>query len=180
MRADAQRNYDRILATAREAFREHGGGASLDDIAKRAGVGPGTLYRHFPTREALQEAVYRETTNEICERGRELARTAEPGVALDTWLELFIENCSSNRGLSRALMESTGKETEMFVATHVAIRAVVNMLIDRAEAAGEVRPGRVSTDVLRLVNGVALAVEAGGDKGMGGMLDIVLAGLRPR
>lgn len=179
MRADAQRNYDRLLATARDAFHEHGGAASLDDIAKRAGVGPGTLYRHFPTREALQEAVYREATLEMCERGRELARTAEPGVALDTWLGLFVENCSSNRGLSRALMESTGKEAEMFVSTHKEITDVVTMLLDIAVAAGEVRPGLVTTDVLRVVNGVALAVEAGSGPA-DGMLAIVLAGLRPR
>ena len=179
MRADAQRNYDKLVATAREVFREQGGGASLDEIAKRAGVGPGTLYRHFPTREVLLEVVYRESTAALCERARELAATLDPGAALDAWLALFVENCSANRGLSRALVESTGKETEMFVATHAAITDVVTGLLSAAEAAGAVRPGLKPRDVMRVVNGVALAGEMGGGD-VDGLLEIVLSGLRPR
>jgi AcrR family transcriptional regulator len=179
MRADAQRNRDKLIATARDVFQEQGAGASLDEIAKRAGVGPGTLYRHFPTREALQEVVYRETTLAICERGRELSATLEPGAALDAWLALFVENCSANRGLSRALVESTGKDTETFAAAHAAITACVTDLLTRAEAAGAVRPGLSPRDVMRLVNGVALAGEMGGGD-IDGLLEIVLSGLRPR
>lgn len=179
MRADARRNRERVLVAARALFAEHGAGASLDDVARRAGVGPGTLYRHFPNREALQEAVYRESIEDVCARGRELGSTLSPGAALDRWLELLVEHMASRRGLAEALVASAGKDSEVFVACHRALHDTGGELVERAQAAGAVRADLEHRDLLWLVHGVAQAAEGdGGDARAARMLAITLAGLR--
>ncbi len=106
MRADARRNYERLVATATAAFAERGAEASLDDIARRAGVGSGTLYRHFPTRQALLEAVYRDQVEELCSQARELLASPSPGDAFATWLRAMASYMTTKRGLS-SLMTPT-------------------------------------------------------------------------
>ena len=102
-RADAQRNVERLIAAAREAFTAHGPNAPLDDIARTAGVGAGTLYRHFPTRLALFEAVYRDSVERLCADGEWLAATEPPAEALVDWLKGFVTVVSQKRGLAAAL-----------------------------------------------------------------------------
>src|SRR6266540_7034598 len=122
MRADARRNYERLLAAARTAFTEHGADASLDDIARRAGVGPGTLYRHFPTRQALQEAAYLDGFRKLCERAHTLADSLPPDEALAAWMHDLAGYLATKRGLSAALMSTLDKSSEVFTTTHTAMR----------------------------------------------------------
>src|SRR3954471_15202336 len=107
-RADARRNYDKLVAAATEAFTEHGTDASLEDIARRAGVGIGTLYRHFPNRTALMGAVFQGEMNALLTRSRELAKAPQPCTALVDWLRAIVQHASTYRGLAQALMACSG------------------------------------------------------------------------
>ena len=158
-RADAQRNIDRLIVAAREAFTEHGASASLDDIARRAGVGPGTLYRHFPTRQALIEAVYREGVASLCATGDRLRETEPPADAFVDWLRAFADYAAQKRGLAGALMETIGKDSPLFAEVHAMITATGSALLDRAKAAGAIRPDVALGDVIRLVSALAHAGE---------------------
>src|SRR2546425_2195928 len=111
MRADARRNYEKLINAAREVFTEHGADASLDEIAKRAGVGPGTLYRHFPNRRALQEATYRDGVEQLCTKAYMLAESAEPEQALVAWLHECIGYITDKRCLADALMIKENKDS---------------------------------------------------------------------
>src|SRR5689334_1374792 len=133
MRADAQRNRDRLTAAAQEVFSEHGAGASLDEVAKRAGVGPGTLYRHFPTREALQAAVYRDAVERLCAAGEQLRAHADARQALVEWMRLLLDHMIARRGLAEALVNALGKQGEVFVVSHRVLHEVGAALVDRAK-----------------------------------------------
>jgi AcrR family transcriptional regulator len=164
MRADARRNRDRLIAVAREAFAERGADASLDDIARRAGVGPGTLYRHFPTRMALMEAVYRDSVEALCTEGRDLLASPSPGDALATWLRSFLAYAGTKRGLARALMAAAGEEKPaFFAACHDMIGDAGSALLVRAQEAGAVRPDVQLWDLLKLVSGIAMTCEQAHD-----------------
>jgi AcrR family transcriptional regulator len=180
MRADARRNRERLLAVAVEAFTQHGADASLDDIARRAGVGPGTLYRHFPTRQALHEAAYREGVDDLCARGRQLLETLDPGAAFDAWLRIFVDYLGGKRGLAAALMATQDKSSELFVGCHQAIHMVGGLLLDNAKRVGAVRPDVSLSEVLRLINAIGLATEQQPDRAeqAGRLVTIVLDGLR--
>src|SRR5437867_2707 len=122
MRADAVRNRERLVAAAIAAFTENGADASLDDIARRAGVGPGTLYRHFPTRQALQEAAYLEGVQSLAARAQALADSPlPPDEALAAWMRSLADYLSTKRGLSAALLRTLDKSSEIFVSTHKTI-----------------------------------------------------------
>lgn len=180
MRADARRNREKLVAVAEEAFAEHGAGASLDDIAKRAGVGPGTLYRHFPTREALQEAVYRGAIEELAARGAALAATLEPGPALEAWVRMVVEHMGARRDLATALTESRGKRSEVFVDSHRLMHSTGERLVEGAKAANAVRADLDHRDLLWMAHGAAQAGE--GDDGpqrVERLLSVLLAGMRP-
>jgi AcrR family transcriptional regulator len=181
MRADARRNREQLVAAAIAAFTEHGADASLDDIARRAGVGPGTLYRHFPTRQALQEAAYLEGIHNLCERAYELADELPPGEALSVWMHDLAGYLATKRGLSAALLSTLDKSSEVFTTTHDAIRKAGGTLVDGAVAAGKVRPDLTINDILKLVNGVGIACESHSDRQAqtNRLLAIVIAGLRP-
>lgn len=179
MRADARRNYERLLVAGQEAFAEHGDAATLDDIARRAGVGPGTLYRHFPNREALLEAIYRDATDDLCKRGSALAELDDAGLVLRSWLELLVGYLTAKRGLPRQMLESLAAHSDLDASTHNAIHDVTSHLLDKAKAAGVVRADAAATDLLWLTNGVALAAKGpGGDERAERMLGIVIDGLR--
>jgi AcrR family transcriptional regulator len=182
MRADAVRNRERLLAAAVDVFTEHGADASLDEIAKRAGVGPGTLYRHFPTRLALQEAAYRESVEALCAKGYQLAERLEPAAALAEWLRLFVDYLGEKRGLSAALLATQDKMSELFVSCHQAIYAAGEQLLAAAKQAGAVRDDLTLAEILRLVNGIGLATEKLPDRAeaAGRLLALVLDGLRSR
>lgn len=177
MRADARRNRERLLAAATAAFAEHGADAPLEDIARRAGVGIGTLYRHFPTRLDLQESVFRSQVEAVCARGRALAAGPSPGDAFAAWLHVLAGYLVTKRGLSRALMETLGKDSELISSCSQVLRETVAQLLERAQQAGAVRPDVTALDVMRLVHGIGVATEqAPGDAGR--LLSLMLEGLR--
>ncbi|MER8033214.1 helix-turn-helix domain-containing protein [Streptomyces bauhiniae] len=160
MRADARRNHTRLLKVATEAFAEHGEGASLDDIAKRAGVGSGTLYRHFPTRRALLEAAYAARIAALGERGEELSRSLPPGEALTEWLHEVCVATIQVRGL-KTLLGTAATDTPLTTCGTV-VKSTAARLLEAAQSQGTLRPDLTPTDLLRLTQGVATAAELGG------------------
>nr|WP_306318010.1 MULTISPECIES: TetR/AcrR family transcriptional regulator [unclassified Streptomyces] len=159
MRADARRNYDRLLAQARIAFAEHGTGASLEDVARGAGVGIGTLYRHFPNRHALMSAVFEEAVSDLLDRSRALLDAPQPCAALVTWLREIITHASEYRGLSRALMSASQDASSALARCSDPMREAGQALLSRAQRVGAVRSDVSITDLLQLTNAIALAAE---------------------
>ncbi|MYX72161.1 TetR/AcrR family transcriptional regulator [Streptomyces sp. SID3915] len=159
MRADARRNYDRLLGEARTSFAEHGTDASLEDIARRAGVGIGTLYRHFPNRHALMNAVFQEALTALLTRSRELAGSEQPCTALVEWLGAIVSHAGEYRGLAQALMSASVDRTSALTECHVPLRQAGARLLERAQASGAVRADVSIDDLLQLTNAIALAAE---------------------
>ena len=183
LRADARRNRERLIAAARAAFAERGAEASLDDIARRAGVGPGTLYRHFPTRMDLMEAVYRDGVESLCAEADELLTSPSPGDALASWLRRLLAYVSTKRGLASALMAVAGEEKPpVFAACHDMITDSGTALLTRAQEAGVVRSDVQLWDLIKLVNGIALASEQAPDCAAMAdrLLGLVMDGVRAR
>ncbi|MEU8688744.1 helix-turn-helix domain-containing protein [Streptomyces sp. NPDC048665] len=166
MRADARRNYERLLKVAAQAFAEHGESASLDDIAKRAGVGTGTLYRHFPTRQALLEAAYVDRIEALGARADELAAQLPPGEALMEWLYELCVGTIQVRGL-KALLGSavTDGSTAALPACGTPVRGAAGRLIEAARAEGFLRADLEPVELLRLAHGVATASELADGEG---------------
>ncbi|MEU3463687.1 helix-turn-helix domain-containing protein [Streptomyces sp. NPDC006733] len=156
MRADAQRNYDRLLAEARQAFIVHGTDASLEDIARHAGVGIGTLYRHFPDRYALMNAVFEQEVELLTAGAEELLTADSPTDALVRWLRMVAVHSTMYRGLSAAIMAAD--EAKM-VACKLPLRAAGGALLERAQRAGEVRADATIADLLKLTNAIVLVAE---------------------
>ncbi|MFI5954274.1 TetR/AcrR family transcriptional regulator [Cryptosporangium sp. NPDC051539] len=179
-RADARRNYDRLLDAAREAVAAHGADASLDDIARRAGVGSGTLYRHFPSRAALLEAVFHDQVEALLEQADALCVHTDPGTALDRWLQAVLQHSIRYRGLAASLRAALVREGADLTWCHAAMTAAADRLVIRAKAAGAIRPEVAAGDLLKLINGLALAnVDcADADEGSARMLGYLLAGIR--
>jgi AcrR family transcriptional regulator len=180
MRADARRNYERLLTEARGSFAEHGTDASLEDVARRAGVGIGTLYRHFPTRQALLSAVFQEALAALLERSRGLAGAERPCGALVEWLRALITHAGEYRGLSRALMSASHDENSALSQCSVPLRAAGERLLVRAQQAGHVRPEVSIDDLMQLTNAIALAAEQSpGDPELADrLLTLTLTGLK--
>ncbi|HET8631976.1 MAG TPA: helix-turn-helix domain-containing protein [Thermomicrobiales bacterium] len=178
LRADARRNYERLLTAAAGAFAEQGPGACLEDIARCAGVGIGTLYRHFPTRQALLEGVYRDRIEALTAEAEALRDAPDPGDALAAWLRSVLAHNLAQRGLKEALLSEGG--TELAAACKAELHDAGAVLVARAEAAGAVRPGLEIGDLLRLVYGIALATERAPDgrSQADRLLAIMLDGLR--
>jgi AcrR family transcriptional regulator len=176
-RADARRNYERLVTVAREAFTEHGAEASLDDIARRAAVGPGTLYRHFPRREALLAAVYREDVEALAEQANDLAATLPPDEALHAWLRLQLDYLKAKRGLGSALTTMLANDSETLAWCKDTLRGALRDLLVRAQQAGVVRADVDPPLVLRLVHGVGVASESAPEDA-DRLLAVVLDGLR--
>lgn len=179
MRADAQRNYARLLTAAKEAFGEQGADAPLDDIAKRAGVGAGTLYRHFPTREALLAAVYRDDIAELSGQAYELLEKLPPGEALAEWMRMQVAYTIRKRGLGTALITAVGKDSELFAWCRDALRGAGAALLHAAQQAGTVRTDVDSADLLRLGHSIAVATEHS-PQDAERLLTVVLDGLRTK
>ncbi|WP_260859535.1 TetR/AcrR family transcriptional regulator [Streptomyces cupreus] len=181
MRADARRNHERLLTEARTAFAEHGTDASLEDVARRAGVGIGTLYRHFPNRHALLSAVFEDAVSDLLSRARELSRAPEPCGALVTWLREMVEHASEYRGLSRALMSVTNDDTSALARCSDPIREAGSELLTRAQDAGTIREDVAIADLLQLTHAIALAAgETPGDPELADrLLMLTLRGLKP-
>jgi AcrR family transcriptional regulator len=179
MRADARRSHERLLTAAAEAFTEKGAEAPLEDIAKRAGVGIGTLYRHFPTRLDLQEAVYRTQVSVVCAQGEDLIDGPSPGDAFGSWLRALASYLVTKRGLASALIAAKGKDSEVISLCSQNIRATADRLLQRAQAAGTVRADLTAMDVMMLVHGVVVATERTPEQA-DRLLSLTLDGLRAR
>ncbi|WBQ04929.1 TetR/AcrR family transcriptional regulator [Kribbella sp. CA-293567] len=176
-RADAARNYDLLVAAGREAFAEHGTDASLEEIARRAGVGIGTLYRRFPNRTALLEAVYVDEIQSVCNRAYGFADELGPYDALAAWLRSFVDYSVSKKSLAGELTVALGKDSEFFTACKTNVRDAGELLLEAAKADGSVRPELQLMDILRLVGGITMGRDMSREQA-GRLLEIVLAGLR--
>jgi AcrR family transcriptional regulator len=181
LRADARRNQERLIAAARVAFASEGPNAPLDDISRAAGVGAGTLYRHFPTRLALLEAVYRDSVERLCAEGGRLAGSEVPAEALVDWLRGFVGVVSQKRGLAAALTDE-GEASELFAQCHSMINATGGVLLDRAKAAGAVRDDVPLGDVLKMAKAFANVAEGSpeGPAVAERLLVLAMDGLRSR
>ena len=178
-RADAERNRLALLAAAKTVFAEKGATASLDEIARMAGVGAGTLYRHFPTRDALVEALYRNETDQLIAAGALLARTQPPVQALREWLLLFVDFIATKHGIYE-LLNAIGRGTsELYSATSAKITQAVTFLVARAAESGEIRLDLDPHALLRACAGVA-NINAGpdGKREAKRLVDILIAGIR--
>ena len=157
LRADAQRNRDRLLEAAVRAFSQDRPDVTLDAIAKDAGVGIGTLYRHFPTREALVEAAYRSELDRLCDAAAGLLRDLPPDQALRAWMDRFVDYMTTKRGMADALRAVIASGGNPFAHSRDRLIAAITTLLSRAAAGGAVRPDVEPADVLTSLSGVSLA-----------------------
>ena len=178
-RADAQRNHDLVLAAAKEIFDEQGVGAPLDEIARRAGVGNATMYRHFPTRRELVIAVYADEVTELCALGESLLGDESPADALFTWLRAFITHIATKRELPLALTDDRqGERSALFDTWHQAMHSTASALLARAQQSADIRADLDVSDLLALVHGAALT---GADaEQTSRLLTLIRSGVDPR
>jgi AcrR family transcriptional regulator len=179
-RSDAQLNRERILVVAKEAFAKSGAKASLDDIAKKAGVGPGTLYRHFPSREDLLKAVYQAAAEKLAKAAAEFAGTLAPIDALRAWMMLFVDYLADKQIIAPALNALIDDPHKLYEASYGQIWEAVRSLVRRAIKSGEIREDLDAIDLLRALVGVA-SVGASPDwqQSARKLVDILIAGSRP-
>lgn len=179
MRADARRNRDLLMATTATVFAEKGVDASLEEIARRANVGIGTLYRHFPTRDALIEAVYRRELDLLCDGIDELLAQNRADVALAMWMHRFVEYVAKKRGMAMALKAVLGADSELFAYSHQRIRSSLGALVEAAVRAGTIRSDVDSEDLLRAMSGICMASDTPGwSDRTARLVDLLLDGLR--
>ncbi|MGA2420984.1 MAG: TetR/AcrR family transcriptional regulator [Candidatus Acidiferrum sp.] len=179
-RTDAQQNRQRILEIAKQAFTRDGANASLDDIAKRARVGPGTLYRHFPTRDALIEAVYHAEVEKLAAAADGFAKALPPLEALRAWMLLFIDYMAAKLIIAPALNTVVGGPSRLYEGSRGQIRGALESLTQRAIRSGDLRGNLDPNDLLRALIGVAL-IPATPDWQLSAkrLVDILIAGSRP-
>ncbi|HTO62767.1 MAG TPA: TetR/AcrR family transcriptional regulator [Bradyrhizobium sp.] len=179
-RADAVRNRERVLEAAKAVFSAGGPDASLEAVARRAGVGIGTLYRHFPTREALFEAVYRREVEQLGELSEQLKSEREPVEALRQWLRSTVEFVATKKGMTAALaLAAHGKSSELTAFSFDRLTRAVGALLDRAVAAGEIRADMSPEDLLRALIGMCyLHDQPGWQQSVIRLLDVFIDGLR--
>ncbi|RSM78467.1 TetR/AcrR family transcriptional regulator [Amycolatopsis sp. WAC 01375] len=178
MRADARRNYERIVAVAKEAFTADGVDVPADDIAKRAGVGAGTLYRHFPTRDKLIEAVYRDEIDGLAQQAYDLLDELPPGKALETWLATHVIYVVEKHGLAMTLKASVDAGSEVFGWCQSRLRAAADTIVKAAQDEGVLRSDVTGVDILRLGHGLGSAASKASEEDTKRLLTIVLDGLR--
>lgn len=179
-RADAARNRALLLDVAKRVFTAKGPAASLDEIAKEAGVGIGTLYRHFPTRDALVEAVYLTETTQLAEAAERLAATEAPLEALRQWLLLYIDYFATKQTMAAALSATSAGPAALYAISTKLLGTAITSLATRAEASGAIRLSVAPFDLLRAISGVA-SLSPGPEAGESArqMVGVLLAGLRP-
>lgn len=179
-RTDAQRNRERILEVAKEAFTHSGANTSLDDIAKEAGVGPGTLYRHFPTRDALIEAVYRTEVEKLAAAERKFADTMPPIEALRAWMLLFVDYIATKQIIAPALNTFVGGPAKLYEGSRAQVQGAIDALVKRAIKSGDIRKDLAPFDLLRALIGVS-NVASGPDwqQSARRLVDILITGSRP-
>ena len=179
-RSDAQRNRERILEVARKAFSRSGANTSLDDVAREAGVGPGTLYRHFPTREKLLEAVYRSGMEKLAAAEQRFALELPPVEALRAWLLLFVDYIAAKQLIVPALNALVGNPKKVFEASYTQVWEAVRVLVDRAIKSGDIRKDLDPIDLLRALIGVAsVSTSPDWQQSAKRLVDILITGARP-
>jgi AcrR family transcriptional regulator len=179
-RTDAQRNRGRILEVAKDAFARSGANTSLDEIAKEAGVGPGTLYRHFPAREDLLQAVYRTELEKLAAAEGKLTQTMTPIEALRAWLLLFIDAVAAKKLIAPALNTLVGDHKKVFEASYAQMHEAIRRLVEHAISGGDIRKDLDPMDLLRALIGVS-NVASGPDwqQSARRLVDILISGSRP-
>jgi AcrR family transcriptional regulator len=178
-RADAVRNRERVLEAAKAVFSAGGPDASLEAVARRAGVGIGTLYRHFPTREALFEAVYRREVQQLVELAEQLKSAAEPVEALRRWLRSNVEVVATKKGMLAALALAVHGSSELYAYAFERLTKAVGALLDRAVAAGELRGDISPEDLLRALVGMSyMHDQPGWQESVLRLVDVFVDGLR--
>jgi len=179
-RTDAQRNRERILDVAKRAFRRYGANASLDDIAKEAGVGAGTLYRHFPGRDTLIEAVYRTEVEKLAAAQRKFAETMPPVEALRAWMLLFVDYIAAKHIIAPALNTIVGGAAKLYEGSRAQIQGAIDALVKRAIKSGDIRDDLDPFDLLRALIGVSnVASTPDWQQSARRLVDILIAGSRP-
>src|ERR1700731_4703627 len=179
-RMDAQRNRERILEVAKDAFARSGAGTSLDDIAKQAGVGAGTLYRHFPTRDALLEAVYYSEVAKLAAAERELSGRLPPAEALRAWMLLFVDYIATKQLIAPALNTLIEGPSKLFEYSGPQIIGAIHSLVKRAIESGDIRPDLDPLDLLRALVGVSnVSSVPDWPESARRLVQILIAGSRP-
>lgn len=179
-RTDAQRNRVRILDVAKAAFTRYGANTSLDDIAKEAGVGAGTLYRHFPSRDALIEAVYRTEVEKLAAAQRKFAETMPPIEALRAWMLLFVDYIAAKHIIAPALNTIVGGAAKLYEGSRAQIQGAIDALVKRAIKSGDIRDDLDPFDLLRALIGVSnVASTPDWQQSARRLVDILIAGSRP-
>ena len=178
-RADAKRNRERILEVAKEVFTRVGAAASLDEIARRSGIGSGTLYRHFPTRDALIEAVYRSEVEKLAAAGPRFAATLPPLEALRAWMLLFIDHVAGKMLIVPAMETVAGGSSRLIMGSRGLIRATFDSLAQSAIESGDLRPETDPNDLIRALVGIFhTTYEPGWEPAARRLVDILIAGSR--
>ena len=179
LRADARRNREKLLAAATQAFAEEGDGVALEAVAARAGVGIGTLYRHFPSRDALVVAAYRHEVDALCAAAAERLAGQPADEALRAWLERFADYIATKRAMGDALRAAAASDSPLFADTRERILGALRLLLDAGAASGTLRADVEPTDVVRVINGIwYLPSGPLWREDVGRMLDLVVDGLR--
>jgi len=179
-RTDALRNRERILEVAKQAFARSGAATSLDDIAKQAGVGAGTLYRHFPTRDALLEAVYRAEVEGLAAAERELTGKLPPVEALRAWMLLFVDHIATKQIIAPALNTLVGGPSKVYAASRSQVQGAIEALVTRAIHSGDIRKDLDPFDLLRALIGVSnVASGPEWQQSARRLVDILIIGSRP-
>jgi AcrR family transcriptional regulator len=179
-RTDAQRNRERILAVSKEAFTKSGANASLDDIAREAGVGAGTLYRHFPTRDELIEAVYRTEVEKLAAAQRKFSDTMPPVEALRAWMLLFVDYIAAKQIIAPALNTLVGGPSKLYEDSRSQIQGAIDSLVKRAIKSRDIRKDLEPFDLLRALIGVShVASGPEWQQSARRLVDILITGSRP-
>jgi AcrR family transcriptional regulator len=178
-RADAQRNRDVLLEAAKAAFAQMGPEASLEEIARRADVGIGTLYRHFPTRDAIVEAVYRREVQQLADAAPRLAESLAPAEALRAWMRVFVDYIAAKKVIAPALKSLVGADSALYADSSARINGAIGVLVERARASGDIRPDADPADLLRALVGFAYVNSAPDwEASARRLIDLLIDGLR--
>lgn len=179
-RADSLRNRERLIEAAKTAFADVGADVSFDEIARRAGVGIGTLYRHFPTRDAIIEAVYRREVHQLAESATRLLGSLPAGEALHAWMKLFVDYIATKKVVAPALSASVGGASGLYADSGARIMGAIRLLVERAAGAGDIRPDVDADDLLRALAGFTYGnTSPGWQSSALRLIDILMDGLRP-
>jgi AcrR family transcriptional regulator len=179
-RTDALRNRQRILEVAKQAFARSGANTSLDDIAKQAGVGAGTLYRHFPTRDVLLEAVYHTEVEKLAAAQHQLSAKLSPVEALRAWMLLFVDYIATKQIIAPALNTLVGGPSKLYEASRGQVQCAIDALVQRAIRSGDIRSDLEPFDLLRALIGVFnVATSPDWQQSARRLVDILIAGSRP-